>query len=177
MNEERRSFLKWCTHGIGAAWAGVLSLPVIGYLIDPRNRPVPPGEFRPVARLDELTVDVPHQVVIRNLRRDAWTLHPNDILGRVWLIKRSDNSVEAFTTICPHLGCSVNFQEGAKQFICPCHNGTFRLSGERIDEEELGRPNPAPRSMDKLETRIAKGEIAVKYENFIQGKEEKELKA
>src|SRR5438105_4671456 len=103
----RRSFLKWATHGLGALFGVVLGIPALAYLIDARNRAAPAGDFKPVARLKELAVNVPQQVVIHDVRKDAWTLHPNDVIGRVWLIRRDNDQVEAFTTICPHLGCSV----------------------------------------------------------------------
>src|SRR5438132_481561 len=172
---ERRVFLKWATHGLGALFGAVLGIPAIAYLIDARNRPAPPGDFRTVGKLSDLQIGVPKQVVIHNVRQDAWTLHPNDVIGRVWLIRRDDKKVDAFTTICPHLGCSVNYL-GNEQFMCPCHNGTFRLSGDRVPESELGRSNPAPRGMDRLEIRTDPENpelLQVKYQNFIQGKEER----
>jgi quinol---cytochrome c reductase iron-sulfur subunit, bacillus type len=174
----RRSFLEWTVKGLGALFGAVLGLPVIAYLIDPRNRPARAGEFRSVARFSDLPADGrPVQAVIRDVKRDAWTLYPNEVIGRVWLIRRGEQQVDALTTICPHLGCSVNF-DGAK-FVCPCHNGTFALSGELIPAEQLGMQNPAPRGMDALEVRRDPGDpeiIQVKYQNFQQGKPTKELK-
>jgi Rieske Fe-S protein len=194
---ERRSFLKWATHGLGALFGTILGLPAVAYLIDARNRPAPEGDFKTVARLSELQVDVPKQVVLRDIRRDAWTLHPNDVIGRVWLLRRPGDQVEAFTTICPHLGCSINFEDKAKRFLCPCHGGTFHLSGERVSESELGTANPSPRGMDLLPVQMAEDPdpthlvddpdrpgqkkrdalIAVKYQNFIQGRHDKVPKA
>jgi Rieske Fe-S protein len=179
---ERRSFLKWATHGLGALWAAVLSVPGIAYLIDARNRPAPPGEFKPTGlRLSELAVDVPKQVVIRAVRKDAWTLHPNDVIGGVWLVKKADGNVQAFTQTCPHLGCPIsNYDPQMKRFRCPCHNGTFHLGGDAVSNAELGATNPAPRGMDSLEWKKegdpADPLILVKYENYIQGRHEKELK-
>jgi Rieske Fe-S protein len=141
-------------------------------LIDPRNRSAPDSEFKTVARLSELRIGEPQQVVIRDLRRDAWTVHPDDVVGRVWLVRRDTDQVDAFTTICPHLGCSVNFAEKQRLFICPCHGGTFKEDGQRL--ERPGLSNPAPRGMDRLACRRdpARPEwIQVKYQNFIQGKD------
>src|SRR5437899_1499482 len=134
---ERRTFLKWVTHGLGALFATILGLPALAFLIDARRRPARAGQFKTVARLDELVEGVPQQVVIHEVRRDAWTLHPNDVIGRVWLIRRDKENVDAFTTICPHLGCSVNFVEKDKLFICPCHGGTFELAGQRLEKAGL----------------------------------------
>ena len=170
----RRSFLDWCIHGLGAVLGGILGFPVIAYLIDPRNRPNREGAFKTVARLNDLPVGVPVQAVVRDTKRDAWTLYPDEVIGRVWLVRRDDKKVEAYTTICPHLGCSINCD--GKKFVCPCHNGTFHLSGERMSTEELGTQNPAPRSMDQLEVKFDETDpnlVQVKYEDFQQGRHEK----
>ena len=167
---ERRTFFKWVTHGLGALFATIVGLPALAFLLDARRRPARAGQFKTVARLDELVEGVPQQVVIHEVRRDAWTLHPNDVIGRAWLIRRDKQTVDAFTTICPHLGCSVNFVEKDKLFICPCHGGTFDVIGQRL--ERPGFVNPAPRGMDRLECRrdpVDPQLIQVKYENFIQG--------
>ena len=167
---ERRTFFKSVTHGLGALFATIVGLPALAFLLDARRRPARAGQFKTVARLDELVEGVPQQVVIHEVRRDAWSLHPNDVIGRVWLVRRDKENVDAFTTICPHLGCSVNFVEKDKLFICPCHGGTFELAGQRL--EKAGLVNPAPRGMDRLECRLDPVDpqlIQVKYENFIQG--------
>src|SRR5262245_29571207 len=173
----RRGFLDWAVHGLGTLFAVVLGFPVIAYLIDPRDRPARTSDFKTVARLDDLPVGKPTQAVIRDVKHDAWTLYPNDVVGRVWLIRRDEEKVDAFTTICPHLGCSINFD--GQKFVCPCHNGTFKLSGELVSAAELGAQNPAPRGMDSLEVRRDPENpelIQVKYQDFQQGRHDKELK-
>jgi Rieske Fe-S protein len=191
---ERRTFLKWATNGLGALFGIILGVPALAYLADPRNRKAAQGDFRPVARLSELAIGVPTQVVIRDVRHDAWTLEPDEVIGRVWLIRQSGNAVDAFTTICPHLGCSINFVKDAQLFICPCHNGTFLLSGQV--KENTATPNPAPRSMDSLEVRLMDDPdpthavtdsaqpdkkkpdtlVEVRYQSFYQGQHEKVAK-
>jgi menaquinol-cytochrome c reductase iron-sulfur subunit len=169
---ERRSFLSWLCVGLGGLFGVILGFPAIAYLIDPRNRKVPSGAFKPVARLGQLQTNVPFQAVLRDIRRDAWTIHPDDVVGRVWLIRRPDGAVEAYTTICPHLGCSINYEDKREEFICPCHGGTWNLKCKLVEKPG----NPAPRNMDQLECRVEGDEILVKYENFIQGLPEKQPK-
>jgi Rieske Fe-S protein len=187
--DARRSFLKRATYALGAVFAFLLGVPGVAYLVDPRNRTVSSGQFKRVARLAELPAPaeggkpIPKQFVIRDTRRDAWTLHTDFVVGRVWLMRRGNNEVDAFTTICPHLGCSINFQADQERFGCPCHNGAFHLTGERLTQEELGAANPPPRGMDRLEVRLAAipdsedAYIEVKYENFVQGLHDRQLRA
>lgn len=177
---ERRRFLKLCTHAMGGLWAALLGIPALAYLLDARNRAARDRDFKTVARLSELKPDVPQQAVVRDIRRDAWTLHPNDVIGRVWLIRRDGDKVEAYTTICPHLGCSINYEEASKQFICPCHMGTWDGECKLVPEEKLGRPNAPPRDMDSLDVRRDPANpdlIQVKYQNFAQGEHEKVAKS
>jgi Rieske Fe-S protein len=179
--DSRRSFLKWMTHGLGALFGVLLGIPALAYLVDARNRPAPKRGMRRVARLKELEIGKPKQVVIYDTRQDAWTLHPNDVVGRVWLVRQDENRVDAFTTICPHLGCSVDWRpdQGEKGlFICPCHNGTFDPKGELFNRPSM--ENPAPRGMDKLELAMVADSatpdnpfLEVSYENFQQGQHEK----
>jgi Rieske Fe-S protein len=173
--QDRRSFLRWAIYGLGAVIAAVLGVPAVAYLIDARNRKASPGVFKTVARprLSELREDTPQVAVIRETRRDAWTLHRDEIVGRVFLIKRPGGRVEAFTTICPHLGCSINYTDSHDvPFVCPCHNARYRLDGTRIDPNN----NPAPRGMDTLEVRADPDDpdaIQVRYQVFYQGLHDK----
>jgi menaquinol-cytochrome c reductase iron-sulfur subunit len=168
MTEEpsRRSFLRWTIYGLGAILTAVLGAPAVAFLIDARNRKSQGGQFHTVARRSELQVNQPHTVVIRETRRDAWTLHSDEVVGRVFLIKKPAGEVAAFTTICPHLGCSINYTGNAEvPFACPCHGARYRLDGERIDPAT----NPAPRGMDSLEVRadpLDPDLIQVKYQVF-----------
>lgn len=171
---ERRSFLKWLTGALGAIFGVVIGAPAIAYLIDPRHRAAAGSDFKTVARLSDLKKDVPQQAVILDVRRDAWTFHPSDVVGRVWLVRRDGDKVQAYSTVCPHLGCGINYEAKNKQFLCPCHGGTWDLECQVV--QVPGRENPAPRGMDELETRrdpTNKDLVQVKYEVFMQGKHEK----
>jgi Rieske Fe-S protein len=157
----RRSFLAWATVGLGAIFSAILGAPVIAYVTDPRNRKGPGGDFREINGVDlgALEKDKPVQGVLRAVRRDGWTLHPSDAVGRVWIVLKKDaipadftgtdaTLLNVFTTICPHLGCSVNLSPSG--FLCPCHSAQFGTDGERKNPHS----NPAARGMDSLEWQI-----------------------
>jgi hypothetical protein len=65
------------------------------------------------------------------------------------------------SSICPHLGCTVQWRAEKDRFICPCHGGTYAPDGARL----AGPPN---RGMDELPTRIQNGRLAVRFEYFKQ---------
>jgi Rieske Fe-S protein len=186
MNEERRSFLRWAIYGLSALFSAVLGIPAVLYGVDARNRAAPRRGYRNVegVSLDDLRRLPPHrpvQGVIRDVRRDAWSLS-EDVIGRVWVMKTPSNDFQAFTTICPHLGCSINLDPPGVNgnppgFTCPCHGGKFHIDGSlNVNVPQ----NPAPRGMDLLDSRVDPADpnvLQVVYQNFYQGKHEQSPKA
>ena len=45
-------------------------------------------------------------------------------------VTKTGGKVAIFAQNCSHLGCSVNFNQDAKTFDCPCHGSRFHLNGE-----------------------------------------------
>jgi cytochrome b6-f complex iron-sulfur subunit len=43
-----------------------------------------------------------------------------------------DGKLLALSARCTHLGCTVNYDQVAQQFRCPCHGSRFDRSGRRI---------------------------------------------
>jgi len=98
----------------------------------------------------------------------------------VWLVRRGDedtppgnSKVDAYTTVCPHLGCSISRDTSRDQFICPCHKASFDFNGQAVSPREKGRKNPSPRDMDSLPCQIVEDEktgqwwVEVKYDSRI----------
>lgn len=99
--------------------------------------------------------------VIADLQ-DAWNKFPQTEIGSVYLWKTGDGEIKAFTSRCPHLGCTVNYKPGERLFSCPCHDSSFNLDGSRNNEIP-------PRGMDPLEAKEVDGEILVRFQKFRAG--------
>jgi menaquinol-cytochrome c reductase iron-sulfur subunit len=108
----------------------------------------------------------PIRVTVVADRVDAWNVYPAQRIGTVWLRKNERAELVAYSTICPHLGCSIEYRPGDRDFHCPCHNSQFTLAGEPTNRIP-------PRSMDLLETKIVEDRVWVRYENFRGGLKEK----
>jgi Rieske Fe-S protein len=167
--EDRRRFLEVVTGVLGTSVASVVAAPAIRMLIDPVDRVTVTGsgQFIPVADLAAIPGDgtpISVQVVVE-APRDAWTLLPPTTVGSVFLSKHGDR-IRALSTICPHLGCGIDYARDDGRFACPCHESFFSLDGRVAS-------GPAPRAMDELETRVEGGKVLVLLRKFEIGKSEK----
>ena len=118
-----------------------------------------------LASLDTVPTDgAPIKVPVIADRTDAWNVFPNAPIGAVYFRRTGKDQVEALQVVCPHAGCSINFEGSATQgkFFCPCHAASFDLAGRRTDPT-----SPSPRNMDSLEVEIRnKNEVWVKFQTF-----------
>ena len=55
------------------------------------------------------------------------------------LVLRTKESLRAFSLVCTHLGCLVEWQKDKNEFYCPCHDGRFDEFGD-----VLAGPPPIP---------------------------------
>lgn len=143
---------------LGTGTLAAAAAPVGGALLAPvRVTTVREGdEFVDVVGVDEILEGHPLRVVLRADRTDAWTTFRNVELGAAWIFKNGDGTVTAFAAACPHLGCSVQWVPEAERFECPCHDGVFAKEGARIS-------GPAPRGLDRLQTRVERGRVLVRF--------------
>jgi Rieske Fe-S protein len=114
-----------------------------------------------VAALPEDGTPITYKVL--NDKTDAWNRYRNVEVGTVWLRRAGDQQVLALSSICPHLGCAVDFRTAHGDFFCPCHTSAFDLNGERTN-------HIPPRGMDRLETRLKPetgDTIWLKYQTFL----------
>ena len=108
----------------------------------------------------------PLQVRVRADRIDAWNHLPTQSVGTVWARLDEGGKVVVFSSICPHLGCCVEYRGAQRDFSCPCHNSAFALDGTR-------RNAIPPRDLDTLESKVVEDAIWVRYQKFRGGIAEK----
>lgn len=163
----RRVFLKWLAAIAGSASALIAAVPVLGAVLFPvRARTISEGEgFLPVGDAAEVPPGTPVKAAVRATRHDAWSESKGVELASVWLQKKKDGSISAFSSICPHLGCSVDYLADSGTFNCPCHGSVFAKDGSIVS-------GPSPRPLDALQTRVEGGQILVKFERFVCGTRE-----
>jgi nitrite reductase/ring-hydroxylating ferredoxin subunit len=151
-------------------------LGALGVLLNPlrpsvRKKNLPSGSddkgFYKLGEAGDLTPESPVPVKIFATVRDAWAVQPDHPIGACYLVKRGDGKVDAFSAVCPHAGCFVDYHADEKQFHCPCHDSQFDIQGKR------GPTSPSARDLDSLECEVRDGDVWVKYQDFKTGSPEK----
>jgi len=163
----RRSFTGWLL-GIGGAVTGALmSVPLVKFLLYPMTAAGEAekwSDIGPISEFESLTTPVQRPVVVEQL--DGWRKTVQEKV--VYITKDTSGKLQVLTAICPHLGCSVQWNAGKNSFVCPCHSAAFSPDGKCTG-------GPAPRGMDTLEAQVKDGRLAVHYKYFRQLVKEKEV--
>jgi menaquinol-cytochrome c reductase iron-sulfur subunit len=165
----RRGFLERVAATIVGLLVGVVPLAAGLYtFLDPLRKKRRP-KWVHVAWMDEVPADgVPRRFPVISDRWDAWNYYPPEPIGAVYLRRTAANEKPiAFTVICPHLGCSVDYSPSSDCFKCPCHNSVFDVNG-------TVKSGPPPRGMDTLEVEARADEIWVNFQRFKAGHRDKE---
>ena len=167
-SENRRGFIGQ-TVALICGGGAMLVPAVVGIVafLNPLREKSQSGRFMRLASLDMLPEDgTPRKVPVIADRADAWNVYPEEPIGAVFLRRNSDG-VSALQVICPHAGCSIDFQHtpSGGKFFCPCHMANFDLAGKRTDITP-----PSPRDMDTLEVEIRnQNEVWVMFQTFDVG--------
>jgi menaquinol-cytochrome c reductase iron-sulfur subunit len=165
--QKRRSFLGALV-ALGSAFVGaLLSVPLIRFAIFPLIRRTTDLKSSPVGSISEFSsLTDPAMRTIQIEQIDGWRKTVSEKI--VYITKDQQNQLSVLTSICPHLGCTVPWNKEKKQFICPCHGGTFSADGSRVS-------GPSQRGMDTLETSVQDGQLLVRFQYFRQLVSDKEI--
>lgn len=154
----RRKFLGWFI-GIGTAGvAGLMSVPLLRFAIDPLTRTTTETAWNDLGAADDFSeINVPQKRTISITQIDGWRKVISE--KSIYVIKGADGTLSVLTAVCPHLGCSVKWIDTGNHFKCPCHNGEFSQQGKLLS-------GPPPRDMDALESKVEDGHLKVRYQSF-----------
>ncbi|GAC1615904.1 MAG: menaquinol-cytochrome c reductase iron-sulfur subunit [Candidatus Acidiferrum sp.] len=164
---DRRSFLG-ALLGLGSLFVGgLLSVPLIRFALFPllrRTTELKSSSLGAVGEFAALREPVMRTIQIEQV--DGWRKAVSE--KAVYITKDQNGQLRVLTSVCPHLGCTVPWNKGKNQFVCPCHGATFSLDGSRIS-------GPSQRGMDTLETSVEDGQLLVRFQYFRQLVSNKEV--
>ncbi len=158
----RDVFGKVVTWALGLVAAGFGLVPALRSVVGTASLDTVRGPegFLPLAPLAELSPE-PREIELSGEVRDAWLRQTQDV-GAVWALRDGDRP-RVFSSICPHLGCAVDYDAEARRFLCPCHGSAFGLDGRVL-------AGPSPRSLDPLPVRVeTDGRVSCRYLRFAPG--------
>ncbi len=165
--EDRRSFLAVLL-GIGSVLVGaLLAVPLLRFALFPLLRRTTELKSSPVGDLSEFSsITEPVLRTIQIEQVDGWRRAVSE--KAVYIARDQEGKLRVLTSVCPHLGCTVPWNKEKKQFICPCHGGTFMPDGTRVS-------GPSLRGMDSLESSQQDGKLMVRFQYFRQLVADKEV--
>ena len=129
----RRSFLNYILSAGGAALAAATLFPVIRYILPPKGGEVVDTSVA-VGRASEIAANSAKTFRFGN--------------KPAMLIRTSEGTLKAFSAVCTHLNCTVQYDSRASAIVCACHNGHFDLNGQVISG-----PPPKPLEAFRVDVR------------------------
>lgn len=138
----RRTLLDWLLSGSLLSLAAAVFYPVIRYITPPK-----------------VTEAVASSVVAARVGE----LAPNT--GKIFrfgskpgiLVRTASGEWRAFSAVCTHLECTVQYREDLERIWCACHNGHFDISGRNM-------AGPPPRPLDRFTVTVSGDDVVVSVE-------------
>jgi Rieske Fe-S protein len=136
----RRKFVNWL---LGTSLGGLVVsafYPLVRYIIPPKAQ-------------ESASASV-------TLSIDPAEVKPNS--GRIFkfgnqpgiLIRTPAGELRAFSAICTHLACVVQYRDDLSHIWCACHNGHYDLNGRNI-------AGPPPRPLEQYAVNVKNGKIII----------------
>lgn len=136
----RRNFVNWLLGTSAGAFLVSVLYPVARYLVPPPvgestagavTLPIKPAEIRPNSGL-----------IFKFGARPGI------------LIRTPAGELRAFSAVCTHLNCTVQYRPDLSHIWCACHNGHFDLNGKNI-------AGPPPRPLEPYVVNVRGDQIVV----------------
>jgi len=137
---DRRRFLNWFLGTTAGAFLLTVLYPISRYLVPPK--------------VQEST----SRTVILSIK--PADVKPNT--GQIFrfgsqpaiLVRSPAGELKAFTAVCTHLACIVQYRNDLNHIWCACHNGHFDLNGLNIS-------GPPPRPLEQYVVNVRGDQIVV----------------
>src|SRR5947199_7660608 len=120
---DRRGFIRIASSLAAGALMSVmgaaLAIPGAIFYTGPTRRKREAESAVDVGALERLPEGFPVRMpVVVKRRLDAWTAFTDVTLGAAWLIRKGAE-IKALSTVCPHAGCSIDWDAPKNCFACP----------------------------------------------------------
>jgi Rieske Fe-S protein len=139
MDDGRRSLVQWMLGGGFSASILSFFYPVIRFLKPPPTQEAAVNEV-PAGKVNDLKPNTAKIV--------KFGTRP------VLLMRVNDTEWKAYSAVCTHLNCTVQFDEAKRQIWCACHNGVYDLNGHVVS-------GPPPQPLEEYVVHLKAEEVIV----------------
>jgi Rieske Fe-S protein len=139
-DDSRRGFINWFLGTSAGAFLLSVLYPVTRYLVPPQLAESSAATVTLAVKTDE----------VRPNTGQTFKFGSKPAL----LIRTAGGEMRAFSAVCTHLGCTVQYRPDLGQIWCACHNGHFDLNGKNVS-------GPPPRPLDGLVVNVRGTQITV----------------
>ena len=136
----RRTFIKGALAGVGVLWTGMTIYPIIKYLGSS-------GGSEEAEQVSSVSLGAPDTLAPNSAKNFKFGSQPAIIY------RDAAGAFHAFSAVCTHLGCTVQYKEDKQKIYCACHGGTYEpATGKNI-------AGPPPKPLKALAVAVVKNEI------------------
>jgi Rieske Fe-S protein len=136
----RRRFVNWLLSTSAGAFVVSVLYPVARYLVPPSVGESSAASVTLALKPDEVKPNTGQ--IVKFGSRPAI------------LIRTPTGELRAFSAVCTHLNCTVQYRADLGNIWCACHNGRFDLNGQNI-------AGPPPRPLDAYLVNVRGTQIVV----------------
>lgn len=137
--QNRRNFLSWLLGGSVVASLGSFLYPVVRFLNPPQ--------------VSEAAVNEVAAGKVQDLKPNSGKIVKFGNKPAL-LVRVSETEWKAFSAVCSHLNCTVQYQESSRQIWCACHNGTYDLTGRVVS-------GPPPKPLEEFAVLVRGEEVVI----------------
>jgi Rieske Fe-S protein len=152
INITRRDFIKATVCFLGGLIGITVGIPSIAFLLSPSLRKIEDDSIIDLGPLENYPIGIPTRFTFTQTKINGW--ERTAINYGLFVVRKNENEVRAFSDICTHLGCRVTWQADQGHYISPCHDGHFDVMGNVVS-------GPPPRPLDEFITRLEEGNLFV----------------
>ena len=137
--ENRRSLIRWLLGSGFTASVISFAFPAIKFMNPPD---IPEASVNEVSAGKVMDLKINSGKIVKFGSRPAL------------LVRSGEAEWRAYSAVCTHLNCTVQYQEASKQIWCACHNGVYDLNGKVVSG-----PPPAP--LEEYAVRLRGDEVFI----------------
>jgi menaquinol-cytochrome c reductase iron-sulfur subunit len=146
----RRAALGRIAVGIGGLWTLLSGAVAVAFAGTPLRRSATTQDVA-IGKTNQFS-DSFRRVQFESATGSGW--YATNERNTVFVRLDADNKPIVFSGTCTHLGCTVRWEAGENEFICPCHGGRYAADGSVIS-------GPPPSPLRQLTANVKDEQVVV----------------